>query len=224
MATMSHELRTPLNVILGYAEMARDPALAGGEWRQCVDRIDHAGRDLLGLVEETLEIGRIEAGRDEVAIATVDLPGLWRELGAGCAELPRTGAVALEWEHAVPDVVVQTDPRKLAVVVRNLVGNALKFTAEGRVRVQASLAGDEIALEVADTGIGIRPEDRDSIFEMFRQGDGSDSRRFGGTGLGLYIARRFVEQLGGRIALDSVPGRGSVFTVHLPASTDAAAR
>jgi len=111
-----------------------------------------------------------------------------------------------------------TDPRKLLVVVRNLVGNALKFTERGSVRAEVRLEADTVILRVADTGIGIRREDQETIFDMFRQADGSDTRRFGGSGLGLYIVRRFVQQLGGTIALESAPGQGSVFTVALPGS------
>ena len=113
----------------------------------------------------------------------------------------------------------RTDPRKLAIVVRNLVGNALKFTARGRVRCDAWVAGENLVIRVSDTGIGIHEEDHQAIFEMFRQADSSDSRRFGGTGLGLYIVRRFVGQLGGRITLESAPGVGSVFSVVLPRSS-----
>jgi signal transduction histidine kinase len=123
--------------------------------------------------------------------------------------------VHLEWSDAVPAVSLLTDPRKLTVVLRNLVGNALKFTESGYVRVEAHHDAEGLVLRVADTGIGIRPEDQQTIFEMFRQADGSDSRRYGGTGLGLYIVRRFVEQLGGSVTVDSAPGRGSVFSVCL---------
>jgi signal transduction histidine kinase len=129
----------------------------------------------------------------------------------------------------VPDVFVIADHRKLAMVVRNLVGNALKFTDEGFVRAEMRLDGDEVVLlRVSDSGMGIAPEDQDRVFGMFCQADGSDSRRHGGTGLGLYIVRRFVEQFGGRIELESTLGRGSTFTVWLPrlavAATEDAAR
>jgi PAS domain S-box-containing protein len=215
-STMSHELRSPLNVILGFAEMARDRAMGPPEREDCIGRIEAAGRELLTLIESTLEIGKLEAGRLAVRLEEVPLPAFWAELGRGCAILPRSRDVALEWGRDVPDLSLVTDPRKLTIIMRNLVGNALKFTERGHVRADVRLDGDSVMLEVADTGIGIRREDQEAIFEMFRQADGSDTRRYGGTGLGLYIVRRFVEQLGGRVGLESVPGRGSTFTIRLP--------
>jgi PAS domain S-box-containing protein len=220
-STMSHELRTPLHVILGFSEMARDPATPDGERAQYLDRIEGAGRDLLELIESTLEIGKLEAGREEVRLQPVALPTFWSALERGCAVLPRRPDVSLEWSRGVPEVAVVTDPGKLAVVIRNLVGNALKFTEQGWVRVSVELDADAVLIRVADTGIGIHNEDQETIFEMFRQADGSDTRRYGGTGLGLYIVRRFVDQLGGSVTLESTPGRGSVFSVVLPRPEEA---
>ncbi|MFN8542748.1 MAG: HAMP domain-containing sensor histidine kinase [Candidatus Binatia bacterium] len=222
-STISHELRTPLNVILGYAEMARDGSATGLQMSECLSRIEDAGRELLGLIESTLEIGRLEANRDEVRLETVPLPAFWAEMQEACSRIPHAPAVALEWRTPVAPVVLRTDPRKLTIILRNLVGNALKFTEHGRVRVDALVDAAGVHLRVSDTGIGIRREDQQSVFEMFRQADGSDSRRYGGSGLGLYIVRRFVGQLGGTIDLDSAPGHGSTFTVTLPASAAAAA-
>jgi PAS domain S-box-containing protein len=215
-STMSHELRTPLNVILGFCEMARDPAADQGTRALCHERIEMAGRTLLELIEETLEVGKLESGREDLELEPVALPALWEKLGREYAVRPRGGEVTLEWGAAVPDLVLLTDARKLAMVVRNLVSNALKFTDSGFVRVEALLEPGTLVLRVADTGIGIAPEDHEKIFEMFCQGDGSDSRRHGGTGLGLYIVRRIVERLGGRVQLDSAVGEGSVFSVRLP--------
>jgi len=215
-STMSHELRTPLNVILGYADMGRDAGASEGLRLECLERIDGAGRDLLGLIESTLEIGRLETGPEDARCEPVALPALWATLGETCGRLPRAEGVALEWSAAVPDLTLHTDPRRLTVVVRNLIGNALKFTERGTVRAGIGLEPDAVVLCVSDTGIGIRPEDHEVIFEMFRQADGSDSRRYGGTGLGLYIVRRFVTQLGGTVSLASTPGHGSTFTVRLP--------
>ena len=140
----------------------------------------------------------------------------WADVGDVCRRLPRRPAVALEWAGGAPDVSVLTDASKLGMIMRNLVGNACKFTERGHVRAELRSTEEGLVVRVDDTGIGIRSEDQGLIFEMFRQADGSDSRRFGGTGLGLYIVRRYVEQLGGSIALESAPGRGSTFTVTLP--------
>ena len=215
-STMSHELRSPLHVILGFAEMARDPAVGPAERAECLRRIDAAGHDLLALIEETLAVGKLETARDTTRLEPVSLVRFWTEVGEVCRRLPRHPAVRLEWADAVPDVSMVTDAKKLGLVIRNLVGNACKFTQQGRVRADLEATPERLVVRVADTGVGIRREDQDIIFEMFRQADGSDSRRYGGTGLGLYIVRRYVEQLGGSIALDSAPGRGSTFTVTLP--------
>ncbi len=216
LSTMSHELRTPLNVMLGLAEMARDATVEAGERDHCLERIDTAGRDLLGLIEKTLEIGRIEAGRDVARLESVELGSLWAELHDGCSRVPRRENVRLEWLPVTPPVSVVTDPRKLTVIVRNLVGNALKFTEHGAVTAQMAIEEAALLLRVTDTGIGIRREDRTAIFEMFRQGQQASARQYPGSGLGLYIVKRFVGQLGGSIEVESEPGSGACFTVRLP--------
>jgi signal transduction histidine kinase len=215
-STISHELRTPLNVMLGYLEMVRDPELATDEKLQLLDRSQQNGFQLLELIESTLEIGRIDAGRDEVRWENVHFAVFWRELGRDCLHLRKPQSVALEWESKVGDVLVRTDPRKLTIIVRNLVGNALKFTERGSVRAEASLERGGLFIQVHDTGAGIKPVDQEAIFEKFRQADGSETRRFGGSGLGLYIVRRFAEQLGGTVVVSSRIGHGSTFTVRLP--------
>jgi PAS domain S-box-containing protein len=217
-STMSHELRTPLHVILGSCEMARDAALPEADKAACLGRIDAAGRTLLELIESTLEVGKLEAGRDDVRVEPVALRTWWARLGRDLVALPRRHGVTFEWDAGAPDIVVHTDPRKLGIVVRNLVGNALKFTERGFVRAEVAVDPEHVVLRIADSGVGIRADDHERIFEMFRQADGSDSRRFGGTGLGLYIVRRFVEQLGGSVGVESALGRGSVFVVSLPRS------
>jgi signal transduction histidine kinase len=223
-STMSHELRTPLNVILGFTEIARDTALDGPERERALERVDVAARELFSLIEDTLEMGRIEWSRDAVRLQQTPLRPLLAELERACVRLPRAGAVGFRWKVDVPDASVLTDPRKLTVIVRNLVGNACKFTERGHVTVWVTMTEAQLVLTVSDTGVGIAPGDREAIFEMFRQGDSSDSRRFGGLGLGLHITRRFVDQLGGTIEVSSEPGRGSVFSVKLPlASTSRAA-
>ncbi len=223
-STMSHELRTPLHVMLGYAELAADDGMGTAERREALAKVEAAGQQLLELIESTLAVGQIEAGRDAPAVEQVALDSFWRMLGDGCAQLRRPDAVTLEWAQEVPAVTLLTDAKKLTAIVRNLVGNALKFTPAGRVAVTAALDGDTLVVRVADTGIGIRPESQEAIFEMFRQGDQSDTRRFEGTGVGLYLVRRFAEQLGGTVTVDSAPGRGSEFVVRVPAGSSVSAR
>jgi signal transduction histidine kinase len=220
-STMSHELRTPLNVILGFAEMAQDDGLPERERRTLLKRVEDSGRELLRLIEDTLAMGRIESGHDNVELQSVQASALWEQLRRECAVLPRKPQVAFEWQPLLGDAMLMTDPRKLIIVMRNLVHNALKFTEQGWVQVQLALESTALVLNVTDTGIGIDPRDHAAVFEMFRQGDGSDTRRFGGTGLGLHIVQRFVDQLGGKVTLHSVPGVGSRFSVMLPFERDA---
>jgi len=215
-STMSHELRTPLNVMLGLAEMARDPEFDAGQRDDLLERIGRAGARLLELIEGTLEIGKIDAGQAHVEEREITVAELWAELGRGCSDLvPRPG-VTLSWGEELPPGALRTDPRKVVVILRNLLGNALKFTNEGHVRVGLHGDEDEVVLVVEDTGIGIRDEDQDLVFEMFRQADSSETRPFDGSGLGLYIVRQFTQRLGGAVSLTSEPGKGSRFAVTLP--------
>jgi signal transduction histidine kinase len=214
-STVSHELRTPLNVILGYSEMARDPGIATTDRDTFLDRIEAAGRELLDLIESTLEVGRLEAAQSPIRLESVKLADFWSELEIACCKTPRAPGVRLVWGDG-PDASVITDPHKLSVITRNLVGNACKFTTQGEVRAQLRLEPAALVLEVIDTGIGISDSDRQVIFELFRQGDSSDSRRYGGTGLGLYIVQRFCTQLGGAVDLESRLGAGAHFTIRIP--------
>jgi signal transduction histidine kinase len=196
--------------------MTQEDDLDETERRQFLHRIEEAGRDLLRLIEDTLAMGRIESGRDRAVLEPIDLEILWERLHRECVVLPQKHSVALEWQPIAGPATLVTDPRKLTIVMRNLVHNALKFTEAGWVRAQVTIENGQLILTVSDTGIGIEPRDQTAVFEMFRQGDGSDTRRYGGTGLGLHIVQRYVEQLGGAIALASAPGVGSRFSVTLP--------
>jgi signal transduction histidine kinase len=218
-STVSHELRTPLNVIIGYTEMLREGAVGAlsVDQRDLVDRLDTRGRELLDLVEATLQVNRIEAGRDQVVAAPIALAELVRALDVSTAGLPRPPAVAFEWRLPnAPGAMLRTDRAKLALVVRNLVGNAFKFTSAGRVEVRLLLAADDLVVEVEDTGIGIPADQLPIIFDMFRQVDGSETRKHNGVGLGLYIVKQFVTRLAGRIEVASTPGTGSTFRVTFP--------
>jgi signal transduction histidine kinase len=214
-STMSHELRTPLSVILGYTDMLGDDGLGPDERARTLTRIRRAGLELLDMIEDTLNLGRLEAGRDPAHIEAVAVPALLEELAAEFGALGASHATVLRWESN-GTATIDTDRRKLRVILKNLVGNALKFTPQGEVVVQADLRGDRCAFVVRDTGVGIATERLPVIFEMFRQADSSDSRSYGGVGLGLYIVQRLLDQLGGDIAVASAPGKGTTFTVTLP--------
>jgi signal transduction histidine kinase len=216
-STISHEFRTPLSVIIGYAEMARDLELSLEERVHSLEGIEVSARELLLLVEQTLDIGRIEAGRSPIQLERIRLASFWTAMQEMCGLLPRKPGVRLVWSDAVPDVV-RSDRRRIAIIVRNLVGNALKFTEQGTVKAHLAVEGSGLRIDVNDTGIGIRTEDRESIFEIFRQADGSETRRYDGTGLGLYIVSQFAHQLGGSVDVWSEPGRGSRFTIRIPCS------
>ncbi len=215
-STMSHELRTPLNVIVGYTEMAEDVNFDVYERQMQLTRIRESAVELLDLIENTLDIARIDAGKEDVRLEPVQLPRLWAALRDACGRLPRHPGVSLAWSP-IAAVEVQMDPRKLTVVLRNLVGNALKFTERGTVQVRGSWEDDQLSLRVTDSGPGIHPKDQQIIFELFRQADGSSTRQHGGTGLGLYIVRRYVQLMGGRVDLQSTPGSGAEFAITLPA-------
>jgi signal transduction histidine kinase len=217
LSTMSHELRTPLNVITGYADILAGGALGPLTPAQAdaIARIRRSARDQLDLIETTLDLNRLDAGREVIQVSRVDFDALFAEvrkdLGATDDAL-----VALRWRNAVNDRDVRTDCAKLKAILKHLVSNALKFTPEGEVEVTVRDGGGPLVLEVRDTGIGIAPDDLPTIFEMFRQVDGSHTRRYGGVGLGLHVVKRLVERLGGTIAVASRPGAGSVFTVTIP--------
>ena len=218
-STMSHELRTPLNVIIGYTEMLREGAVGQvtSSQRELIERLDARARELFELIEATLHVGRLEAGRDMVEISSVSLGDLVKAQHASTNGLPRSPGVPCEWETP-PDLGqrIMTDRAKVALVVRNLVSNALKFTSQGEVRVRLVVQEEALVIEVRDTGIGIGSEHLPVIFDMFRQVDGSTTRRHGGVGLGLYIVKQFVTRLGGTIDVTSTLGVGSRFRVVLP--------
>jgi signal transduction histidine kinase len=217
-STISHELRTPLNVIIGYTDMLRDGAVGvlSAPQNEMFERIDTEARGLFELIEATLQVGRIETGRDTVSLARIPMPELIAALHAVVAALPRSPAVAFEWDVTRnPAGAMVTDVAKIGLILRNLVSNAFKFTPQGAVRVRLRTMEDRLIVAVEDTGIGIPRRSLPDIFEMFRQLDSGTARQHGGVGLGLYIVKRMVERLNGTIEVDSTEGKGSEFRVTL---------
>jgi CheY-like chemotaxis protein len=218
---MSHELRTPLNAILGFSRLLRSTA-ASDEQSDRLDIINRSGEHLLALINDVLDLAKIEAGKQELAIAPCDLKSLVREV----TEVMRVRAEARSLGmvcHCSPEFPgqIRADGPKLRQILLNLLGNAVKYTERGSVALRLSAGPTEVPnkmrlrFQVADTGVGISPEDQGRIFEPFVQGGRPTNQE--GTGLGLTITRSFIELMGGTLSLVSTPGAGSVFTIELPA-------
>jgi signal transduction histidine kinase len=220
-SSMSHELRTPLNAIIGLTEMMVTNAARFGTEKamEPLQRVNRAGTHLLGLINQVLDLSKIEAGKLELNPQTVQLVPLIDEVVSTARQLADQNKNRLTAE--VPNDLgsLTVDPMRLRQVLFNLLSNACKFTKEGEVRLKARRVADGrdwIELAVADSGIGMTPEQQAKIFEEFTQADSSTAQRFGGTGLGLAITRKLARMMGGDVTVASEPGRGSVFTVRLP--------
>jgi signal transduction histidine kinase len=219
LASMSHELRTPLNAIIGFSEVLQERMFGELNAKQAeyIDDIIGSGRHLLSLINDILDLSKIEAGRMELDKVRFSLPAaLENALTLVRERATRHGvAVSLTVAPGVGDIV--GDERNVRQILLNLLSNAVKFTPEGgRVSVTAVPANGMVEVSVTDTGIGIAPEDQEAIFEEFRQAGSDYARKREGTGLGLTLARKFVELHGGRIWVKSEVGKGSTFTFTLP--------
>lgn len=222
LAKMSHELRTPLNAIIGIAEMLIEDAEEARDDPQleALHRIRRSGGHLLRLINEILDLSKIEAGKVELNIDSFDVKDMVEEVAALVQPLAESRSNQLE-VHCSPDIgQMRADQTRLHQTLLNLLSNACKFTENGNIRIDARKEqnGDEanLILSVSDTGIGIAPENLNRLFEQFSQLNSARDQKFGGTGLGLAISRRYCQLMGGDISVESIEGRGSNFTVRLP--------
>jgi signal transduction histidine kinase len=224
LAKMSHELRTPLNAVIGYSEMLRDELEEGCDSEQKaadLDRINAAGRHLIALVNDVLDLERIEAEDQHVHSEEIDLATLIEEVVATVAPLIKVQDNRLELQICPSPGLIITDPLKLRQSMLNLLSNAAKFTSKGTITLtvmrRTGHGGDRILIEVRDTGIGISQDGLQKLFRNFSQAETNTSSRYGGTGLGLALTRRFCQSMGGSVEVESEPGIGSSFKIEIPA-------
>ena len=220
-SSMSHELRTPLNAIIGLTEMMVTNAARFGteKAQEPLQRVNRAGTHLLGLINQVLDLSKIEAGKLELNPQTVQLAPLIEEVIGTARQLAEQNKNRLILNAQENLGALTVDPLRLRQILLNLLSNACKFTKEGEVKLRARRMAngrDWIELSVSDTGIGMTPEQQAKLFEEFTQADATTAQRFGGTGLGLAIARKLARMMGGDVTVTSEPGKGSAFTVRLP--------
>jgi PAS domain S-box-containing protein len=218
LASMSHELRTPINALIGYASLMLDRIYGDLTPRQeeGLNRIQGAAQHLLALINDILDLAKIEAGRMPLHLDDVTLGDVVTEISQQIEPLVKKKQLTFSVEIPSRDLVLHTDRTKVKQILLNLLSNAVKFTHHGGIWLTVSKDEEDLRFDVRDTGIGIREADLESIWEDFRQVDQSRTREFGGTGLGLSITRKLVDALGGHVFAESTFGKGSTFTVVLP--------
>jgi signal transduction histidine kinase len=222
LANMSHELRTPLNAILGYTELILDSIYgeAPEKMRGVLQRIESNGRHLLGLINDVLDLSKIEAGQLTLSLSDYSLKNVIQTVFSAVEPLATQKQIALKLDVAPELPQGRGDEHRLTQVLLNLVGNAIKFTDSGEVSIKGSSANGSFQVAVRDTGPGISAADQAKLFQEFQQADNSVTRKKGGTGLGLAISRRIIEMHGGRIWVESSPGHGSTFAFTLPVTVE----
>ena len=218
LANMSHELRTPLNAILGFTELILDKIYGEvpAKIQEVLERVEKNGRHLLSLINDVLDLSKIEAGRLSLSISEYSMKEIVQTVLMSVEPLAAEKNIALSF--SVPEGLMsgKGDQQRISQVFLNLIGNAIKFTEKGNVKVEVGVSDDSFLVTVSDTGPGLSQADQERIFEEFQQGDSSNTKKKGGTGLGLSISKRIVEMHGGDIWVESTPGAGSTFYFRLP--------
>ena len=223
LATMSHELRTPMNAIMGFSQLLlrQHTEPLSLQQQNLVERIFHNSNNLLNMINEMLDFSKIEAGKLELNPQRFDLKYLTRITVEELRSLAIEKQLSLVTDIQLEDNFIVQDANFVKRIMINLLSNAIKFTESGQIMVQVKeIDKTKIAIAVSDTGVGVAPEDRDKIFEAFRQADQSFTRQHSGTGLGLAITNSLIKMMGGKISLDSTLGQGSTFTVEIPRKYD----
>jgi signal transduction histidine kinase len=225
LANMSHELRTPLNAIIGVSEMLREDAEAAKQDTEPLDRVLGAGRHLLALINDILDLSKIEAGRMELNLETFPLVPVIQDVAKTIEPMATKNGNRLVIDCPADLGTIHADQTRFRQSLLNLVSNANKFTEKGTITIAAQQGQDNgrkwITFAVADTGIGMTPEQMGKLFQEFSQASSTTASKYGSTGLGLAISRRFCQMMGGDITVESEPGRGSTFTIRLPRIVDA---
>ena len=228
LANMSHELRTPLNAIIGYSEMLQEDAadLGAEQLTDDLKKINAAGKHLLELINAVLDLSKIEAGKMELYLESFSVPGLVQDIAAVIQPLAAKNANRLDVHCPDETGTMRADLTKVRQALFNLLSNACKFTDRGTISLsvarEATDGRDWMTFRVSDTGIGLTPEQLTRLFEAFSQADAATTRRYGGTGLGLALSRRLCRMMGGDVTVESKAGRGSTFTIRLPALVEEA--
>ena len=216
---MSHELRTPLNSVIGFADVLQSERIGKLTEKQAryVTNILTGGKDLLSLINDILDLSKIEAGKLELALSEFSFPKLIESIKVLLKELAFKGNITMNSRIAPEISVIKADERKIKQIMYNLLSNAIKFTPEGgKVDIEADIKDKELRVSVADTGIGIKEEDMDRLFGAFLQIESEYTQKHGGTGLGLILAKALVQLHHGKIWVESEFGKGSTFTFTIP--------
>jgi signal transduction histidine kinase/ActR/RegA family two-component response regulator len=218
LANMSHEIRTPMNGILGFVELLKEPKLSGEEQQEYIGIIAESGQRMLNIINDIISISKLEAGHTEVVITETNVNDQVRYIFTFFKPEAEKKGVEFNYKHGLPDLSshILTDREKLYAILTNLVKNAVKFTNQGSIELGYEKTGRFLEFFVKDTGVGIRQDQQEIVFERFRQASESLSRHYEGAGLGLAISKAYVEILGGEIRVESELGKGSAFYFTIP--------